>query len=135
MSTQTIGLRPSAAPGRARARNSSSNSVFTTGCDNLHFFLACGAVPVNDTVRVQDAKLNSCKQIFHPFINIAPSCFTIDEGSRFPFQMTQILVVGCRLPFSAPGEVVSSASEPDGFVKAACAQPMSAKGSFANQAE
>src|SRR5664279_504735 len=45
------------------------------------FSLICGAVRLNDTVRVHDAELNSSEQIFHPLIHVMLGCFAIDRGS------------------------------------------------------
>jgi len=95
---------------------------------NPDFFLACGAVLVNDAVGVQDAELNSCKQIFHPFINITPGCFTIDEGSglKLHTDFDPFLIVGFLVVVGdsvARGELWSVGWRTDGFLETACPLP------------
>jgi hypothetical protein len=56
------------------------------------FVLICSAVPLNDTVRVHDAELNSCKQIFHPLIHVVLGCFAIDQDGSLRLHLRVALL-------------------------------------------
>jgi hypothetical protein len=76
-------------------------------------------------VRVHDAELNSCKQIFHPLIHVMPSCFAVDQDSSFRLHTEmRVVLLPRRLVFvvfdSAVGEnTVGELREPGALLETA----------------